>query len=100
MKKIFIICPVRNITEKEKEILNKYVKKLEKLNKNNYSGFSGKILLLCTLESPLTTDKSIEKDLKQYTTFKSDDYFKNYFHEIWITWKSNNSGLLRIKKIE
>lgn len=80
----------------ELEIANK----LEKLNKNYYDGFTGKILLLCNLHSPLLTSSDFESFVARYTPFKVDGYFDRYFQEIWITWQPENSGKWSIRQLE
>ena len=74
--------------------------KLYKLNNGNYNGFSGKLLLVCHLQSPLITDKEVELYLKEYSTFRGDDAFEKYFDEIWISWKSDNKSGWKISKLE
>lgn len=80
----------------ELEIANK----LEKLNKNNYDGFTGKILLLCNLHSPLLTSSDVESFVAGYTPFKMDGYFDKYFKEIWITWQLESSDKWSIRQLE
>lgn len=74
--------------------------KLEKLNQGNYSGFKGRLLLLCNLHSPLLTDAAVTNFQTKYTPFKQDNHFKQYFDEIWITWKSEKDGNWQIKLLE
>lgn len=74
--------------------------KLEKLNNGNYDGFTGKIVLLCNLHSPLLTDSDVDIFMYKYIPFKTDHYFDRFFEEIWITWKSENSGNWSIRKLE
>jgi len=74
--------------------------KLEKLNQGNYSGFKGRLLLLCNLHSPLLTDADVANFQTKYTPFKQDNHFKQYFDEIWITWKSEKDGNWKIKLLE
>ncbi|MFA5197889.1 MAG: hypothetical protein WC437_05730, partial [Patescibacteria group bacterium] len=40
--------------------------KLEKLNNGNYDGFTGKIVLLCNLPSPLLTDSDVDTFMSKY----------------------------------
>lgn len=72
--------------------------KLEKLNLGNYEGFSGKILLVYNLQSPLITDRDVAAYFQNYTSFKRD--FDKYFDEIWITWQSDKNGEWKIKQLE
>jgi len=74
--------------------------KLEKLNLNKYSGFEGRLLLLCNLHSPLLTDAEVATFDANYVTFKRDNHFERYFDEIWITWKSEKNGNWQIKLLE
>ena len=74
--------------------------KLGKLNTGNYDGFSGKLLLVCHLQSPLLTDHEVELYLENYVPFREDVSFERYFDEIWISWKSENSGEWQIRKLE
>ena len=78
----------------EKEI----AKKLEKLNNNNYDGFTGKVFLLCNLHSPLLIDSDVDTFITEYAPFKSDSYFERYFSEVWISWKSYDGW--QIRKLE
>lgn len=75
-------------------------KKLEKLNDGNYSGFSGKIILLCNLQSPLLEDHEIKNYVDQHISFAADGHFDNYFYEVWITWKADSDGSRQILKLE
>ena len=79
---------------------NEIRKKLQKLNADNYSGFSGKTILVCNLHSPLLQDKEVEKYIETYTPFRSDGYFDKYFHEIYVSWKSEVDGNWKMKKLE
>jgi hypothetical protein len=74
--------------------------KLEKLNKGEYSGFKGRLLLLCNLHSPLLTDADVANFQTKYTPFKQDNHYKHYFDEVWITWKSEKDGAWQIKILE
>ena len=74
--------------------------KLEKLNNGNYDGFTGKIVLLCNLHSPLLTDSDVDTFMNKYIPFKIDHYFDRFFEEIWITWKSEEDGNWQIKLLE
>lgn len=79
---------------------NEIGKKLQKLEAGNYSGFSGEIILVCNLHSPLLQDKEVEQYTKTYMPFRGDNYFKKYFHEIYVLWKSEVGGDWKIKKLE
>lgn len=79
---------------------NEIGKKLQKLNAGNYNSFSGKTILVCCLHSPLLTTTEIEQYTQEYVPFRQDGSFDKYFYEIWISWKSENSGNWKIKKIE
>ncbi len=74
--------------------------KLSKLNQNNYTGFSGKIILVLNLQSPLLQDIEIENYVNKYTPFCQDKQFEKYFYQIWISWKSDRNGNWKIKKLE
>jgi len=74
--------------------------KLEKLNEGKYNGFKGQLLLLCNLLSPLLTDADVANFQTRYIPFKQDNYYKYYFDEIWITWKSEKDGAWQIKMLE
>lgn len=74
--------------------------KLSKLNGGNYNGFSGRIILVCNLHSPLLQDKEVENYVKIYVSFYRDGHFEKYFYQIWISWKSNRDGDWKIKKLE
>lgn len=75
-------------------------RKLQKLNVGNYSGFSGKIILVCHLHSPLLITAEVERYTQGYIPFRQDGFFDKYFDEIWISWRSENSGNWKIKRIE
>jgi len=79
---------------------NEIGKKLKKLEADNYSGFSGRIILVCNLHSPLLKNVEVEQYTKEYVPFRTDGFFNKYFDEIWISWKSENSGNWEVKKIE
>lgn len=79
---------------------NEIGKKLQKLESGNYNGFTGKIILVCNLHSPLLQDREIEEYIKSYTPFRSDRYFNKYFDETWVSWKSDRNGDWKIKKLE
>lgn len=79
---------------------NEIGQKLQKLENGNYNGFTGKIILACNLHSPLLQDKEVEGYIKSYTSFRSDGYFKKYFDEVWVLWKSDRDGNWEIKKLE
>lgn len=74
--------------------------KLEKLNFDKYSGFEGRLFLLCNLHSPLLTDAEVATFGANYAPFKRDNHFERCFDEIWITWKSENDGSWQIKMLE
>ncbi len=74
--------------------------KLSKLNRGNYGGFSGKILLACNLHDPLLQDKEVENYVKIHAPFYRDGHFEKYFYQIWILWKSERNGDWKIKKLE
>jgi len=74
--------------------------KLEKLNSGKYSGYKGRLLLLCDLHSPLLTDSDMVNFQARYNPFKHDNHYKHYFDEIWITWKSEKDGAWQIKMLE
>lgn len=74
--------------------------KLEKLNEGEYSGFKGRLLLLCNLHSPLLTDTDLDDFQTRYMPFKQDNHYEHYFDEIWITWKSEKDGAWQIKMLE
>lgn len=74
--------------------------KLEKLNNGNYDGFTGKIVLLCNLHSPLLTDSDVDTFMYKYIPFKTDHYFDRLFEGIWITWRSEKDGTWKIKLLE
>lgn len=106
-EKIWNIARGKNITKQPDHQLltfdnlqNEIGKKLQKLEAGNYGGFSGKIILVCNLHSPLLQDKEVEQYTKIYTPFRSDNYFKKYFHEIYVSWKSEIDGNWKIKKLE
>ena len=75
-------------------------KKLYKLEEGNYDGFSGKIILVCNLSSPLIDDDEIEKYISTYNSFRKDGYFDRYFYEIWLLWQSNGNTSVKIKLLE
>lgn len=79
---------------------NEIGKKLQKLENGNYNGFTGKIILVCNLHSPLLRDQEAEEYIKSYISFRRDGYFNKYFDEIWISWKSDRNGNWKIKKLE
>lgn len=79
---------------------NEIEQKLQKLENGSYNGFIGKIILVCNLHSPLLQDKEIEGYVKSYTSFRSDGYFKKYFNEVWVSWKSDRDENWEIKKLE
>ncbi len=78
---------------------NEIGKKLEKLENGNYNGFTGKIILVCNLHSPLQ-NQEVEEYIKSYTPFYSDGHFNKYFDEIWVSWKSDKNGDCKIKRLE
>lgn len=74
--------------------------KLRKLDRGNYNGFSGKIILVNNLQSPLIGDCDIDSYFRNYKSFKQDSLFNKYFDEIWVTWKSDTSGEWKIRQLE
>ncbi|NCS97722.1 MAG: hypothetical protein GW762_04000 [Candidatus Pacebacteria bacterium] len=74
--------------------------KLSKLNQGKYGGSSGKILLLCNLQSPLLQDHVVKNYVEEYISFRADGFFEKYFYEIWITWKSESNGSIKIQRLE
>ena len=89
----YLLCTFGNL---EKQIR----KKLLKLETGNYSGFSGRIILVCNLHSPLLQDREVESYTETYTSFRDDRYFENCFYEIYILWKSEVDSNWKIKKLE
>ena len=76
-------------------------KKLNKLEKGNYNGFSGHIILVCVLQSPLLRDEEIEKYIKEeYIPFRIDGHFDKYFSGIFVYWKSDKNEGYLIRKLE
>src|SRR3989344_5725769 len=59
----FILLTLENL---QKEV----GKKLQKLEIGNYSGFSGKIILVCKLHSPLLQDIEIKQYVETYSSFR------------------------------
>lgn len=74
--------------------------KLNKLNTEKYNGVTGKIILVCNLESPLVTDKNVDSFIENYTPHSQDGWFDKYFSETWLFWKSKNTGYIKIKQIK
>lgn len=74
--------------------------KLQKLNLGNYDCFSGKIILLCNLSSPLNGSKEVQQFLGGYYPFCKDGSFDKYFDEIWLMLKLENTGLYKIYRLE
>jgi len=79
---------------------NEIGKKLQKLSLGNYSGFHGKLILVCTLLSPLIDSDEVEQYIKNYAPFRNDRYFDKYFYEVWISWQPNGDTNWKIKKLE
>lgn len=78
---------------------NEIGKKLWKLAKGNYNGFSGRIFLLCNLQSPLVESRDVERYAEEYTPFRSDGFLERYFGAIWITWRDRDEDC-KIKQLE
>jgi len=74
--------------------------KLRKLEGGYYDGFSGKIILVCNLHSPLLQDQEVEQYIKEYSSFRQDNYFDRYFNEIWVKWISDTDGTEKIRRLE
>lgn len=72
-------------------------KKIEKLNAGNYSGFNGKIILLCDLLSPLIETKEVIAYRKKYESIKGS---LKSFDEIWTIWHVENSTESAILQLE
>ncbi len=83
-----------------KNLQTEIAKKLEKLNNGNYNGFSGKIILVCCLKSPLLTTNEVKNYVAKHVPFREDNHFDKYFDEIWLLWKTENIGNWEIEKIE
>ncbi|MBI4973323.1 hypothetical protein HZC27_01805 [Candidatus Roizmanbacteria bacterium] len=83
-----------------KNLENEIGKKLQKLNLGNYNGFSGKLILVCNLLSPLIDSEEVEQYIKNYVPFRSDGHFDKYFYEIWISWQPNGETNWKIKKLK
>jgi protein tyrosine/serine phosphatase len=79
---------------------NEIAKKLTKLNEGLYSGSLGKLILVCNLHSPLLQNCEVERYVNSYVPFRSDGFFERYFDEIWVSWKSENDGVWKIKQLE
>ncbi len=78
---------------------NEVGQKLHKLSSGNYNGFSGKIILLCNLQSPLLESMEVERYIEEHTPFRNDGFFERYFEEVWVTWHNTN-GKWKIKQLE
>lgn len=78
---------------------NEVEKKLHKLSKGNYNGFSGKIILLCNLQSPLLESEEVERYIEKHVPFRNDGGFERYFETVWVTWHDVN-GKWKIKQLE
>lgn len=89
----YLLCTFRNLE-------NEIGKKLCKLETGNYSGFSGRIILVCILHSPMLQDREVELYTQEYVSFRNDGHLENYFHEIYIFWKSEVDSNWKIKKLE
>lgn len=74
--------------------------KMRKLERGHYDGFPGKIILVCNLHSPLLQDQEVEQYVKEYSSFRQDNYFDRYFNEIWIKWISDTDGNEKIRRLE
>jgi len=75
-------------------------KKLQKLEEGRYNGFNGKLILLCYFETKLLLDeREIENYISQYSPYRLDNWFKKYFHEIWIMWE-DLTGDTKIRRLE
>ena len=74
--------------------------KLSKLNAGNYSGFTGRIILVCNLHSPLLPSKEIEEYVKAYVPFYQEGHFEKHFYQIWISWKADRAANWEIKRLE
>ena len=83
-----------------KNLQNEIGKKLQKLNNENYNKFTGKIILLCNLHSPLLQDREVKNWIELYTPFRKNGYFARYFYEIWVSWKSEVDGSWKVAKLE
>lgn len=75
-------------------------KKIDKLEKGNYSGHKGKIFLVCKLEMPLVESKSVENFVNERVSYREDGYFTKYFDEVWLLWISQRTGEKRIIQVE
>ena len=73
--------------------------KLNKLRKGNYENVSGKIFLVCKIQSPLTKDDDVECYINNYQPFKNDSHNKTFFDKIYIIWTGDNSQY-KIRKLE
>ena len=73
---------------------------MRKLEGGYYDGFSGKIILVCNLHSPLLQDQEVEQYIKEYSSFRQDNYFDRYFNEIWVKWISDTDGTEKIRRLE
>ncbi len=78
----------------------KILEKTQKLNNGLYDGSNGKIILVCDMLSPTVTKKDVDLVLKSYLPFKKDNYFKRYFYEVWVLWKSENNVDYKIERLE
>lgn len=81
-------------------LVSKIGKKLYKLEAGNYDGFSGKIILVCNLASPIIDSNEIEKYTQTYSSFRNDGHFDRYFYEVWLLWQPNGDTNLKIKLLE
>lgn len=73
--------------------------KLQKLN-DGYYKYSGRIILLCDLQSPLITTTEVEQYIQDYTPFRQDNHFDRYFDEVWVRLHKENSLEYKIYKLE
>ena len=73
---VYILCPVRNVTEKQKTLLEKYIKKLQKKHNVYY---------------PATDTKQIDKTGGVNICIANTDAI-DYADEIHIAWDKNSTG--------
>ena len=78
---------------------NEVGKKLYKLGKGNYNGFSGKLILVCNLQSPLVETKEVERYIGEHSSFRNDAFFEKYFEAVWVTWRDID-GEWKIRQLE
>lgn len=106
-EKMWSIARGKNVSQKPKfqlltleNLVPEIGKKLYKLEAGNYDGFSGKIILVCNLSSPLIDSNEIEKYTRTYKSFRNGGRFDRYFYEIWLRWQPNGNTNWEIKKLE